>query len=489
MFALLLLWGTDGMNEGITLKGEFQVDSARALGWLFGFDSRLSRRDWALVVYTGWLLVVLSVLLGAVLVAGPRTGHGSVWPIVALAISALIAERQSVKLSSRAEISVSFLPIVLAAVIYGPLAAVCVSVASLAFYFQQPLARWFIWTSSRSIAAGCAGIVATELDGSETHTFGRVLTAVAAVTLIEQVGDLALGSVVARLRGMPWREIARLSSTVFLAMPLYAPVTALLVYAYREVSPWSVALFLFPAFAAQKLFLLYQEQRATAEELAVAVARQETANMSFATALVATLDARDRYTAGHSAAVAVYARDIAERLGLSAEEQKLAHLCGLVHDIGKVGLPAGLLEKPGPLSLDERRQMEQHSVIGERILANVEDYDKIAQIVRNHHERVDGSGYPDGLSGDEIPLLSRVIAVADAYNAMTSHRPYRDAMPSRVARLRLAQAVETQFDTTVVAAFEAVLAGAAESYRAGSRNDFHLATQEHMDLKPLAAAS
>ena len=181
--------------------------------------------------------------------------------------------------------------------------------------------------------------------------------------------------------------------------------------------------------------------------------------------LIATLDARDRYTAGHSAAVAIYARDIAERMGLDQDQQDLAHLCGLVHDIGKIGLAAGILEKPGALTLEERREMQRHSEIGERILANVDTYSEIASIVRHHHERVDGQGYPDKVVGMTIPLLSRIIAVADAYNAMTSDRPYRDAMPSRVARLRLAQAVETQFDTAVVAAFEAILAGANESYR------------------------
>jgi HD-GYP domain-containing protein (c-di-GMP phosphodiesterase class II) len=98
-------------------------------------------------------------------------------------------------------------------------------------------------------------------------------------------------------------------------------------------------------------------------------------------------------------------------------------------------------------------------------LANVENYAEIASIVRHHHERVDGNGYPDGLRGDDIPILSRILAVADAYDAMISDRPYREAMPTAVARMRLAQAVETQFDTTVVAAFEAILAGAADSYR------------------------
>src|SRR5207244_13297762 len=170
----------------------------------------------------------------------------------------------------------------------------------------------------------------------------------------------------------------------------------------------------------------------------------------------------DRYTAGHSAAVAVYSRDIAKRMALSEEQQRLVHLCGLVHDIGKVGLPPGLLRKAVALTLEERRQMEQHPAIGERILSKVEDYSDIARIVRHHHERVDGLGYPDNLRDDEIPLLSRIIAVADAYNAMTSDRPYRDAMPSRVARRRLSQAGDSHFDPTVVAQFGCVLACASE---------------------------
>src|SRR4029079_735418 len=139
---------------------------------------------------------------------------------------------------------------------------------------------------------------------------------------------------------------------------------------------------------------------------------QERVNLSFASALVATLDARDRYTAGHFGAVAVYARELALRMGLSAEAQQLVHLCGLVHDIGKIGLPAGLLEKPGALTLEERREMQSHSEIGERILSNVDTYAEIAAVVRSHHERIDGEGYPDVLKGDVIPPLSRIIAVA-----------------------------------------------------------------------------
>jgi HD-GYP domain-containing protein (c-di-GMP phosphodiesterase class II) len=122
--------------------------------------------------------------------------------------------------------------------------------------------------------------------------------------------------------------------------------------------------------------------------------------------------------------------------------------------------------------------MERHSAIGERILANVAGYEEIAKIVRHHHERVDGHGYPDGLRANDIPLVSKIIAVADAYDAMTSDRPYRDAMPPQVARLRMAQAVGTQFDTTVVAAFEAILAQSSEEYRQGIGPQFVFAPAE-----------
>ena len=240
---------------------------------------------------------------------------------------------------------------------------------------------------------------------------------------------------------------------------IYTPVVAILAVAYTQ-SPWTAPLFLMPALAFQRLYTLYQRERLLGEELSIANASLERANLSFAAALVRSLEAKDRYTAGHSAAVAIYSRDIAIRMGLPTPIQEKAFLCGLVHDVGKIGLPATLLDKDGPLTLEERRQMQEHSAIGERILREVDTYSDIASIVRFHHERIDGQGYPDGIPGDEIPQLSRIIAVADAYNAMTSDRPYRDAMPSRVARLRLAQAVETQFDTSVVAAFEAILAGA-----------------------------
>lgn len=405
----------------------------------------------------------------------------SLWIVGGLALLAAIAERQSVPLTRNTEASVAFLPFVFTAVAFGPFAALVVGALAGLGDFRRPYLRWAVYLPVRVLTAAAAGLAASGVGPPGGRTaFGGILLATLAASGANLGADLLfnLGTQAVRRAGSPYSLLRALGPLIFVQELLYTPLVALLVYGYHLYSVAIVGAFLVPAIALQRLIRLYQEQREAVSRLGDVNQRLERANLSFATALVATLDARDRYTAGHSAAVAVYSRDIAKRMGLSEEEQQLVHLCGLVHDIGKVGLAPGLLEKGGALTLEERRLMEQHPVIGERILSKVEDYSDIARTVRHHHERVDGLGYPDSLEGGDIPLLSRIIAVADAYNAMTSDRPYREAMPSRVARLRLAQAVETQFDTTVVAAFEAVLAGASEAYRSGQRADFSFAAQE-----------
>jgi putative nucleotidyltransferase with HDIG domain len=423
----------------------------------------------------------VSVLLVTALVrsGGFLADSRSVWPLAGFAVLAVVAERQTVRLTANLQLSVAFLPLLFVAVVFGPLAAALIGAVTVLPDLRRPFTRWVIWTANRTLIGGFAGIAALQVMGGGASTFGRILAATSAAAVVDFGLDFILNGATLVLRGTgSIRDLARTTGPVALAgIPLYTSLVGVLAYSYIAFTPWSAALFFIPALAAQRLFVMYREQREALSELGEANDRLERANLSFATALVATLDARDRYTAGHSAAVAIYSRDIAARMGRGTQEQNLVHLCGLVHDIGKIGLPAGLLEKPGALTLEERRLMEDHAAIGERILSKVEDYTEIAQIVRHHHERVDGLGYPDGLSGDEIPLLAKIISVADAYDAMTSDRPYRDAMPSRVARLRLAQAVESQFDTSIVAAFEAILTGSSEEYRAGRRDDFTLETQ------------
>lgn len=473
----LLSLGTNGNLELIPLMGETSREFAAFSVRLVAFPRLARERLLELWVFT--LTLAAGGACGGLVAAGFRIHQPAA--VAVLAGLAFAADYGSIRLSPSLEVTVASFVCVFAAVVVGPLSGAVVAAAGLLRDLprrdtDQPILRWATWTSKRVLATLAAGLVAAVIIHSAGRGFLGLFAALTAAFIVEAiVGDL-LAVVAPAIRGSSSiRGTLRVVvPSDLVSVPLHVPMASVLAYAYITISPWSVALFALPALAAQRLLLLYRQQREASEALASANARLESANLSFATALVATLDARDRYTAGHSTAVAIYARDIARRMGLSESEQELAHVCGLVHDVGKIGLPAGLLEKPGALTLDERREMERHSVIGEEILRNVDDYGEIAEVVRSHHERVDGTGYPDRLSGEEIPILARIIAVADAYNAMTSDRPYRDAMPSRVARLRLAQAVESQFDTTVVAAFEALLAMAPESYRVGQGEEFDL---------------
>ncbi|MGZ8707379.1 MAG: HD-GYP domain-containing protein, partial [Gaiellaceae bacterium] len=332
-----------------------------------------------------------------------------------------------------------------------------------------PYSRWLVWTANRALDGAVAGIAAQVVLAGNSPSPAEIVLATCLATIAVFGVDLLITSVtlVVRRSGSPVAVLRDATTVAAAAIPIYTATTALLAYAYLDITPLSAAFFFIPAIAAHRLFAVTQSQQTALADLSEAFARLEKANLSFATALVATLDARDRYTAGHSEAVAMYARDIAAEFGWSAKDQQLVDLCGLVHDIGKIGLPPGLLEKPGALTPEERLQMETHSEIGERILANVDDYAEIAVIVRHHHERWDGGGYPDGLTGEDIPMISRVLAVADAYDAMTSHRPYRAALPSAEARRRLRESTESQFDPDVVAAFESVLERAHPQYLAG----------------------
>lgn len=170
---------------------------------------------------------------------------------------------------------------------------------------------------------------------------------------------------------------------------------------------------------------------------------------SYFATLAAALDARDTYTAGHSFRVANFSVCIGQAAGLSAQELNLLKKSALLHDIGKIGVPDGVLLKDGKLSDEEFALIKYHPVLGEKILLRIEPPDAMAPLlpgVRSHHERFDGKGYPDGLAGVSIPLFGRIIAVADAFDAMTSDRPYRKGMPVEKALKILHDGKGTQWD-------------------------------------------
>ncbi len=165
------------------------------------------------------------------------------------------------------------------------------------------------------------------------------------------------------------------------------------------------------------------------------------------------IDARDPYTQGHSERVGFYARHVSQLLGHTPLQCERIYICGLLHDVGKIGVPDRVLSKPGKLTVEEFALIKEHPQIGYDIVKNLPNFEDLLPGILHHHESLDGSGYPHGLSGDAIPLQARILAVADAFDAMTSDRPYRVGMSYKRAREILLEGAGTQWDPTVVRAF------------------------------------
>ena len=169
--------------------------------------------------------------------------------------------------------------------------------------------------------------------------------------------------------------------------------------------------------------------------------------------LVIAVDTKDRYTKRHSEDVARYAVFLARRLGIDAEQLQTIHLAGLLHDVGKIGIPDTLLRKPDRLTPQEYEIFKQHVALGDAIVRDVPDVELVRSGIRHHHERWDGGGYLEGLEGEQIPILARILAVADVFSAMTTSRPYRRALPLQEALKRLGDAAGSQLQEDLVVAF------------------------------------
>lgn len=170
------------------------------------------------------------------------------------------------------------------------------------------------------------------------------------------------------------------------------------------------------------------------------------------TAIANALDAKDTYTEGHAERVSAYSAHIAKKLGMSEEDIRNVRFVALFHDIGKIGVPDSVLNKPGRLDNEEYDQMKQHTVVGGEIIKDLDMIPGVFVGARYHHERYDGSGYPEGLKGDDIPYIARIIAVADAYDAMTTNRIYRKRLTNEQALSELENGIGTQFDPDAAAA-------------------------------------
>lgn len=191
---------------------------------------------------------------------------------------------------------------------------------------------------------------------------------------------------------------------------------------------------------------LSHEVEKKTQEVTAQKEKLEKISMQIVTALSGAIDAKDTYTNGHSTRVAEYSKRLAQRAGLSEQVQGDIYMMGLLHDVGKIGVPDAIINKPDKLTDEEYAIIKKHPVMGAEILQNITEFPKLATGARWHHERYDGKGYPDGISGEDIPLEARIIAVADSYDAMSSKRSYRNALPQAQVRSEVEKGKGTQFD-------------------------------------------
>jgi HD-GYP domain-containing protein (c-di-GMP phosphodiesterase class II) len=195
--------------------------------------------------------------------------------------------------------------------------------------------------------------------------------------------------------------------------------------------------------------------------------------LGFVRSLVSTIDAKDPYTRGHSERVARIARRIAEHLELPPDDLQDIYLAGLLHDVGKIGVDDRILRKPGALTPEEFAEVQKHPMIGFNILHELKNLQQILPGVRNHHECMNGRGYPDGLMGEEIPLMARILAVADSFDAMGSDRPYREGMPTEKIDEIFRKGAGSQWDARVIDAYFAVredVERVCDEYRPGQED-------------------
>ncbi|MHB8732362.1 MAG: HD domain-containing phosphohydrolase [bacterium] len=284
---------------------------------------------------------------------------------------------------------------------------------------------------------------------------------------IAVAGPLLIGDVAGLPRTDIARELAEPEGVRALASwPLMyeGRVIASISCYYDALRAWSkpeqeiFQTFVWQAAAAVENARLFEAQRERTAELEALSESLEQSYIQIVLALARAMDARDAYTADHSERLAEWAEKVARRLGCGRDEVLDVRWAALLHDIGKIGVPDGILMKPGPLTSDEWLAMQQHPLIGERILLPLERMRRVATIVRHHQERWDGSGYPDGLRAEAIPLLARILAVVDTYSAIVDQRPYKAARPHDEAVAELERCAGTKFDPVVVATFRGVLA-------------------------------
>ena len=414
------------------------------------------------------MLLILALTRDQWFAAIPFSRWGTIWGTLFFISAGAFADRFRVKVGDRVEVSASFLPDFLAAVILGPLVGAVVSGAAVVSWWQRgQLLRNIAHFSVFVLAGGTCGLVYIAVGSAFVPEgagcrWARVGGMVAGVAY--QIVDYALFVPIAWLRrGLGPGAYFKEAIQPFLLFQIFFLILSLgLAYSFQHSGPFGFALFFLPVFGLIYAFRVYAREMELAKRL-------ERFSMQMAASMITALDLKDNYNAQHSASVAQYSFDIARELGLSRRQRNLAHLAGLLHDLGKISVPDEVLGSKEKLSPESWEIIKYHSVAGHRILSDMSEFEELSLVVLHHHERFDGHGYPHGLSGEQIPLLSRIVSVADSYSAMVSDRPYHAKKTPGEAIAELERQRGRQFDPVAADAFIAVLLRANHEYRTRAR--------------------
>lgn len=243
------------------------------------------------------------------------------------------------------------------------------------------------------------------------------------------------------------KEMARGFTSTYLLLLILAGVGSRLVESYGLLTlvPMMIAFF--------TISYVFHHYYASVQKLQQKVEEVKNFNHKFLTTMAASIDARDHYTSGHSQRVAHWGREIAKQIGMSPEKVEEVYFGGILHDIGKIGIEDEILNKKGKLTPEEYDKIKQHTVIGYEIIKQAGMFHELLPAIRSHHERIDGKGYPDGLVGNKIPLIARILAISDAFDAMVADRPYRKGLPVEEALQEIRRGAGTQFDEELASYF------------------------------------
>jgi putative nucleotidyltransferase with HDIG domain len=420
------------------------------------------------------LLLLVAALTGAVLSSRAEDWQ-PIGLVVLLAIVTIVSDVMSIQ-TRHLRLSGGFISVVLAMALLGPAPAVAVALSTIIVDTAiRPLPPILLLSNLAAFATYplVGGLLMRWLnvDAMDNLSFALAVFAVFGVTNL--LNFLLIVGPRKVTHGMPLLQQFR---TLFVPMlpseALACVLTVVIAVTYRELGLLALValigvLFLFQVLTRE--LLLSQER---AEQLEARTTQLAAVHFGVLKALLQTLSLRDRMTARHSAAVARYSRAIAAELGLPEEDQDRVHTTGLLHDIGKFAFPDRILLANRRLDEEDWKVVRTHPYQGARLVRTIDGYDPVAEIILAHHERIDGKGYPRGLKGEEIPLLARIISVADTYDVMTARDSYRTPVSQAEAIAELRRVSGSQLDAEVVEAFIRVLERTGVQFQHTTDADF-----------------